>query len=330
MSQPQNTATSAAAASAAASPSIADSIPKKKLDASCLKCARLVQEILGNPDSRPRQVLQSLVNGMTASSSSTSNIEQPSFRLKPVEDGVQVEMRIPDKPYELPQRWAKVAPSASNKNHNPQPSLMAPVLATSSSAPSPRAQNYVTETIQIECRPCETVGPEKGARALIMGPTPLSIVACTNRLTPGDKDEMSQVLVHELLHAYDVKRLNLDFTDCESMAYSEVRAAREAECYSGQTSRLAPTFLKEYCVKQKAIAATHNLFPSRGRQCVRAVFEAAYKDPRPFSGEELQNYVQKTFVPQQPAPKSFSTSSVRGGETRSFGTSSSCPPSSSR
>jgi hypothetical protein len=108
-----------------------------------------------------------------------------------------------------------------------------------------------------------------------MGPTPLSIVACTNRLTPNHKDEMAEVLTHELLHAYDVKRLQLDFTDCESMAYSEVRAAREAECANWN-------MMKEYCVNQKAIAATHNLFPATGRNCVRQVFSAAYADKRPF------------------------------------------------
>jgi Peptidase M76 family len=169
---------------------------------------------------------------------------------------------------------------------------------------------YITETIKIECRPCETTGPEQGARALIMGPNPLSIVACTNRLAVHDREEMSQVLVHELVHAYDVKRLRLDFSDCESMAYSEVRAAREAECFSSSSSSSSSStssnmmlsgpfnLLREYCVKQQAIAATHNLFPApRGRNCVRAVFATAFNDPRPFSPDEVRQFVQRNQIP---------------------------------
>ena len=156
---------------------------------------------------------------------------------------------------------------------------------------------YKTETITVECRPCQTTGPEQGARALIMGPTPLSIIACTNRLTPHDRAEMTQILTHELVHAYDVQRLQLNFGDCETAAYSEVRAAREAECYVDPTttkkSRLpfaSPALLTEMCVKQKAIGATQNLFPWKGRGCVGTVFRQAYDDPRPFSKEDVQRW----------------------------------------
>jgi len=238
--------------------------------------------------------------------------EQPSFQLKPVHDGVEVVMRLPELPFVLPKRWTQVTPTQDeDEQDTARKSFLTPVLATSASAMEETNSNtpnhshnnhttagstkFLTETIKIECRPCATTGPEQGARALIMGPTPLSIVACTNRLTPNDQEEMDQVLTHELLHAYDVKQLHLNFSDCESMAYSEVRAAREAECsisssHFGNASSTTATggwaspaaFLKQYCVKQKAIAATHNLFPRQGRNCVRTVFNKAYADPRPF------------------------------------------------
>eukprot|EP00547_Thalassionema_nitzschioides_P010021 CAMPEP_0194224290 /NCGR_PEP_ID=MMETSP0156-20130528/37082_1 /TAXON_ID=33649 /ORGANISM="Thalassionema nitzschioides, Strain L26-B" /LENGTH=173 /DNA_ID=CAMNT_0038955763 /DNA_START=203 /DNA_END=721 /DNA_ORIENTATION=- len=86
------------------------------------------------------------------------------------------------------------------------------------------------EPLKIECRPCADTGPERGARAFVMGPTPLSIVLCSNRLSLDSKDEMEQVLVHELMHVYDVRVNKLDLRTCENLAYSEVRAAREAEC----------------------------------------------------------------------------------------------------
>jgi Peptidase M76 family len=41
---------------------------------------------------------------------------------------------------------------------------------------------------------------------------------------------MTEILSHELSHVYDVRKLLLDLRDCENLAYSEVRAARIAEC----------------------------------------------------------------------------------------------------
>ena len=84
-------------------------------------------------------------------------------------------------------------------------------------------------TIELYCRKCSQKGPEAGARAFLMGPEPLSIVLCHNRIQ-SDRDEIEEILTHELIHLYDVQTLQLDLTDCETVAYSEIRAAREAEC----------------------------------------------------------------------------------------------------
>ena len=108
-------------------------------------------------------------------------------------------------------------------------------------------------------------------------------------------DEMDEILTHELVHVHDVRQLQLDLRNCESLAYSEVRAARDAECrhYSDQAPVPAWYTLgggfgsrtRRSCASQTALAATSNLFPSRGmaQQCVDKVFERAFGDVRPFT-----------------------------------------------
>jgi hypothetical protein len=132
------------------------------------------------------------------------------------------------------------------------------------------------------CKKCANTGPEGGARAFVMGPQPLSVVLCTNRLsTDGNHaeqlHEMEEILTHELMHVYDVRQLHLDLRDCENLAYSEVRAARAAECSNTYS------IFRDQCVKSKAVQATQNLFPAdQARQCLQRVFERAMADTRPF------------------------------------------------
>mmetsp|Transcript_64432 Transcript_64432/g.77393 ORF Transcript_64432/g.77393 Transcript_64432/m.77393 type:complete len:84 (+) Transcript_64432:806-1057(+) len=76
------------------------------------------------------------------------------------------------------------------------------------------------------------------------------------------------------MHIYDVRVYNLDLQQCQNLAYSEVRAAHQAECHN--------SWLKDFCVKQKAIAATQNLFSSEARECIAKVFEKAMADTTPF------------------------------------------------
>ena len=200
-----------------------------------------------------------------------------------------------------------------NNNNNKNRDRHSPTTKTTSTTTTSSIP-YKTETIAVECRNCESTGPEQGARALIMGPTPLSIIVCTNRLLHvGDNkyereddknNEMTQILTHELVHAYDVQRLQLNFSDCETVAYSEVRAAREAECYpynnknnnSHKNTNININdwwWTTELCVRQRAIGATRNVFPGQGRGCVATVFRQAYNDPRPFSKTDIQRWWRK-------------------------------------
>lgn len=137
--------------------------------------------------------------------------------------------------------------------------------------------------IELKCRPCATTGPEAGARAFLMGPNPLSVIICHNRVN-SDKAEIEEILTHELVHLYDVHTLRLDLQECENLAYSEVRAAKAAECRSSWHPHL-----QSYCVKQKAICATNNLFPAEGRACIQKVFDHAFRDNRPFQPDDDGN-----------------------------------------
>lgn len=135
-----------------------------------------------------------------------------------------------------------------------------------------------TEWLTMECRECSRTGPEGNARAFITGPTPLSVIICTNRSTQAEMEEM---MVHELVHVYDVRQLKLDLQQCENLAYSEVRAAYAAECHTNAKSWFNRS--NSYCVSQTAFTATRNLFPAaRSQQCVQTVLQAAMNDDRPF------------------------------------------------
>ena len=131
-------------------------------------------------------------------------------------------------------------------------------------------------TVEVKCRPCASSGPEGGARAFLMGPTPTSIVLCQNRIQ-ATHHEVEEILTHELVHLFDLQNLKLDLQKCENLAYSEVRAAKAAECRDTWSQ-----YMKSFCVKQKAICATNNLFPAEGRKCIQKVFQHAYEDNRPF------------------------------------------------
>ena len=76
----------------------------------------------------------------------------------------------------------------------------------------------------------------------------------------------------------------MDLRDCKQLAYSEVRAAREAECSNKMTS-----FTANFCAKDTATRATRNMFPERGRQCVCDVFDMAMKDLTPFVREDTKS-----------------------------------------
>lgn len=130
--------------------------------------------------------------------------------------------------------------------------------------------------IDIRCRKCDENGPEgKHARAFLQT-GPVEVVLCSNRLKAS---ALREVIVHEGTHAYDFSNGRCDFDTCMGLAYSEVRAARDAECAGFYPFE----WLRENCIRNHATKSTACLVPnySEASKCVDAVFDTAIKDLSP-------------------------------------------------
>mmetsp|Transcript_37462 Transcript_37462/g.38147 ORF Transcript_37462/g.38147 Transcript_37462/m.38147 type:complete len:176 (-) Transcript_37462:476-1003(-) len=139
------------------------------------------------------------------------------------------------------------------------------------------------DAIKIQCRSCSILGPEGRAKALIEK-NPIQIILCKNRLF--SHKDMQRALTHELVHLYDYSRKRCDFTSCDGLAYSEVRAAREGE-FAAEGKGLLSKWLRRYSVRRHAIRSTANLFPDSPDSCVDRVFHEAYNDCSPFERDDL-------------------------------------------
>lgn len=137
----------------------------------------------------------------------------------------------------LNQSMAAIRPGQLASTLNVKIPNSAPPVASSLSTPESltssiprRLLSLLTKNndpIQITCRPCANTGREAHARAFVEAP-PLGVVLCTNRLYT--REDIEATVTHELVHIYDIEKKKLDLTKCDNLAYSEVRAAREAEC----------------------------------------------------------------------------------------------------
>ncbi|KAL0587586.1 hypothetical protein ABG067_002882, partial [Albugo candida] len=85
-----------------------------------------------------------------------------------------------------------------------------------------------TKSLDFVCLMCREEGPEGKARAFFSAPPP-TIVFCANRLHSAG--EVEETMMHELIHAYDFVVRKMDITKPNILACSEIRAARESECY---------------------------------------------------------------------------------------------------
>jgi len=90
------------------------------------------------------------------------------------------------------------------------------------------------------------------------------------------------------VYCIDVHSRKMDLRDCKQLAYSEVRAAREAECFNSLTA-----FTANICAKDKAVTATRNMFPESGRKCVCDIFDEAIKDHAPFEKNTEKGFNQR-------------------------------------
>jgi len=191
-----------------------------------------------------------------------------------------------------------VTKSSSNYNNNitatsPLVQLSQETISSSESAHG-NGDHRQHVVIPIECRACsnDPLSMEAQARAFVLNAAGTDgsssnchhsesqisdIVLCSNRLY--SKEDVEEVLVHELVHTYDVFINRLNLRKCNDLAYSEIRAAREAECSKVHSSW--GKFANSICVKEKATSATRSIFPDEGAECVKNVFKSAMEDLSP-------------------------------------------------
>lgn len=114
------------------------------------------------------------------------------------------------------------------------------------------------------------------------------IVVCGNHLTM--QDEVNQVLIHELIHAYDdCRAANLDWTNCAHHACSEIRAGHlSGDCHYKR--ELLRGFMKirgheQECVRRRVmISMSGNPYCSEAasKDAMEAVWDVCYNDTQPF------------------------------------------------
>jgi len=138
-------------------------------------------------------------------------------------------------------------------------------------------QEKTQTAIPIVSRECLEDGVEGLARAMFA--LPPSITLCSNRLY--NRDDIGESLVHEMIHAYDYLVRKMDFSDCDQLACSEIRANRDGEC----KGKWMVEYFRRRCARRNAVCATQSMFPERGRDCVLRMFEKCFKDTVPFPKE---------------------------------------------
>lgn len=266
----------------------------------CSPCAKLLQAILSDPGSKPRRFVQAMFQ--------ESGLESPSLKVEPLSEGMRVHVPVQSTLNEnrsnntvpLQNSWSErlglTVPSSAAVSFLNSPTLATSAVKVNENSSSQQEENeqqQQTEWLTVTCRDCKSTGPEAGARAFVQGPSPLSIVICQNRISTSSpllfpiigasqnsrEQEMAEMLSHEFSHIYDVRQLRLDLQTCQGLAYSEIRAAKNAECANKRGKG------RQYhqCVRQTATGATGNLFPlEEARKCIRGVWEHAIRDDRPF------------------------------------------------
>lgn len=143
-------------------------------------------------------------------------------------------------------------------------------------------------SLNFKCEICSDSGPESSARGFLADGEPMEVIFCLNHISSNRakmQDTIKEILVHELVHAYDHGRQICDLSTCEGLAHSEIKAARAAECQAA--GRMLPFGLNEYlrnqCIRKHAIKSTANIFgKEQASRCVGTVFDRAIKDISPF------------------------------------------------
>ena len=285
-------------------PPTSDHLSEKKESPECRKCIDNLLSALRSPSSKQRALLHAMgaqnkgkVDNKRNVSLSTNKLKLDNSDLIVERNGPGLHFMIPKQNYSSEENSSSAAFPFTDSNSGlttriigqeekmgtgmkgmigkvpskPSKPSIPPTIATIDNSNNDR---YIS--LNIFCKKCGNTGPEGSARAFVYGPSPLSIVLCSNRLS--SEKEIQEVLVHELYHVYDLHNRLWDLTNCRTLAKSEVRAAREAECANSRFN-----LTKKICVWETAKLSTMNMFPQEGKECLLHVFEEAMKDMTPFS-----------------------------------------------
>ncbi|KAG2273185.1 hypothetical protein Bca4012_086026 [Brassica carinata] len=114
------------------------------------------------------------------------------------------------------------------------------------------------------------------------------ITVCSNYLTI--QDEVNQVVIHELIHAYDECRAkNLDWTNCAHHACSEIRAGHlSGDCHFKRELLRGIIKLRGHeqeCIKRRVLKSLRgNPYCSEvaAKDAMEAVWDTCYNDTKPF------------------------------------------------
>ncbi|GAB2282874.1 hypothetical protein Dimus_017408 [Dionaea muscipula] len=114
------------------------------------------------------------------------------------------------------------------------------------------------------------------------------IIVCANHIDI--PDEVNQVVIHELIHAYDdCRAANLDWMNCAHHACSEIRAGHlSGDCHYKR--ELLRGYVKirgheQDCVRRRVMnSVTANPYCSEAaaRDAMEAVWDICYNDTKPF------------------------------------------------
>uniref|UniRef100_A0A7S2W3M8 Mitochondrial inner membrane protease ATP23 n=1 Tax=Mucochytrium quahogii TaxID=96639 RepID=A0A7S2W3M8_9STRA len=143
------------------------------------------------------------------------------------------------------------------------------------------------------CKPCQ----DEGIIAAFASDVDQGqqVVICSDNIEKfkiGQK-HIDRTLAHELIHAYDDCRANLDWKNCLHIACTEVRAANlSGDCYFKEEFNRGQFKFKgqgEKCIRRRAELSVgmHPHCTNIAKQAVETVFTKCFEDRSPFIGKFL-------------------------------------------
>ncbi|KAL8553237.1 hypothetical protein ACS0TY_001770 [Phlomoides rotata] len=114
------------------------------------------------------------------------------------------------------------------------------------------------------------------------------ISVCSNHLQL--QDQVTQVVIHELIHAYDdCRAANLDWSDCAHHACTEIRAAHlSGDCHYKRELLRGYVRIRGHeqdCVKRsvmQSLARNPDCSETASKDAMEAVWDVCYNDTNPF------------------------------------------------